>query len=67
MQGLFPCAPTAPSLAVDLQLLQFVRDLFVRMPPNNTALTETIEAFLDGRGYKLTTRVSLRSSFGRFM
>ncbi|KII83482.1 hypothetical protein PLICRDRAFT_119393, partial [Plicaturopsis crispa FD-325 SS-3] len=61
---LFPCAPSAPSLAVDLQLLEFVQNLFVRMPPNTTAWCDTLEAFLGNRGYKLTTRDSIRRRFG---
>jgi CxC1 like cysteine cluster associated with KDZ transposases len=55
--GLFPCTPIAPTLAVDFKMLDFVRELFVRMPPNTTSWCETIEAVLGKRGYKLTTRV----------
>ncbi|KAG2125135.1 hypothetical protein DEU56DRAFT_693213, partial [Suillus clintonianus] len=32
-RGLFPCAPLAPSLAVDLRLLEFVRLLFLSSVP----------------------------------
>lgn len=56
-RGLFPCAPRAPSLAVDLRLLEFVKTLFVRMAPNATAWCDALESFLHGRGYKLETRV----------
>lgn len=56
--GLFPCAPLAPSLAIDIGLLQFTQALFVRLPPNTTSFCETLEYFLECRGYKLTTRVS---------
>ena len=56
--GLFPCALHAPSLAVDISLLQFTQALFVRLAPNTTSFCETLEFFLDCRGYKLTTRVS---------
>jgi hypothetical protein len=56
-RGLFPCAPIAPTLAVDIKMLDFVRELFVRMPPNTTSWCETIEAVLGKQGYKLTTRV----------
>jgi hypothetical protein len=55
--GYFPCAPIAPTLAVDLKMLEFVRELFVRMPPNTTAWCEPLEAFLRNCAYKLTTRV----------
>jgi hypothetical protein len=56
-RGFFPCAPIAPTLAVNIKMLEFVRELFVRMPPNKTAWCDTLEAFLGKRAYKLTTRV----------
>lgn len=61
-QGLFPCAPIVPTLAVSLKMLEFVRELFVRMPPNTTSWCDTLEAFLGKRSYKLTTRVRLVTS-----
>jgi hypothetical protein len=57
--SLFPCAPLEPSLAVDLKMLQFTNELFLRSPPNNTAWCDTLETYLGSRGYKLTTRVRL--------
>ncbi|KAF8177163.1 hypothetical protein K438DRAFT_1978804 [Mycena galopus ATCC 62051] len=62
--GLFPCSPTHPSLAVDIGLLDFVMRLFVNIPPNNTAICHTLEGFLGSRGYKLTTKDTLRIRFG---
>ncbi|KII82981.1 hypothetical protein PLICRDRAFT_84208, partial [Plicaturopsis crispa FD-325 SS-3] len=62
-RGLFPCAPHAPSLAVDIPVLEFVTNLFVRMPPNVTAWCDAVESFLDARGYKLGTRNSIRRRF----
>ncbi|KAJ7813201.1 hypothetical protein B0H14DRAFT_3478234 [Mycena olivaceomarginata] len=56
--GLFPCSPQ-PSLAVDVGVLEFVRQLFVNLPPNNTAFCNTLEGFLASRGYKLTTKDTL--------
>ena len=52
-RGLFPCAPSFPSLAVDLALLNFTRNIFVRLPPNITSFTEAIKSFLKDQGYKL--------------
>jgi hypothetical protein len=57
-RGLFPCSPTEPSLAVDLNMLEYVNELFVRSPPNTTAWCATLEAFLGNHKYKLKTRVS---------
>ncbi|KAJ7710781.1 hypothetical protein B0H17DRAFT_1155465 [Mycena rosella] len=51
--GLFPCSPQNPSLAVDVQVLDFVSRLFVNLPPNNTAFW-----------YKLKTKDTLRVRFG---
>ncbi|KAF8126659.1 hypothetical protein K438DRAFT_1912444 [Mycena galopus ATCC 62051] len=62
--GLFPCSPTHPNLAVDIGLLDFVMRLFVNIPPNNTAICHTLEGFLGSRGYKLTTKDTLRIRFG---
>jgi len=38
-------------------MLQFVTKLFVRVSPNNTAWCATVEDFLQGLGYKLTSAV----------
>ncbi|KAG1833599.1 hypothetical protein DFJ58DRAFT_736069 [Suillus subalutaceus] len=40
-----PALPIAPSLAVDLQLLELVKTLFVHTTPNTTAWCETLEVF----------------------
>ncbi|KAL1711858.1 hypothetical protein EV715DRAFT_184470, partial [Schizophyllum commune] len=61
--GLFPCAPIRPSLAVDLQLLEFTRLLFSRLPPSITAICEALQDFLAPRGYRLETWDTLRRRF----
>jgi len=61
-RGLFPCAPSLPSLAVDLEMLDFVQELFMNAAPNTTAWCETLEGFLSARKFKLATRVSLINS-----
>ncbi|KDR79080.1 hypothetical protein GALMADRAFT_136978 [Galerina marginata CBS 339.88] len=63
-QGLFPCAPLEPTLAVDLNVLDFARSLFANAAPNTTAWCETLEGFLSSKNFKLTTRDSLRGRFG---
>ncbi|KAI6102139.1 hypothetical protein F5141DRAFT_1008512 [Pisolithus sp. B1] len=55
--GLFPSTLTAPTLAVDLWVLEFLRKLFVHLTPNTTAWCEALESFLDGQGYKLQSKV----------
>ncbi|RDB18910.1 hypothetical protein Hypma_014431 [Hypsizygus marmoreus] len=63
VRGFFPSAPLAPTLAVDLKVLEFVSSLFVNVAPNNTAWCKTVESFLSKQGYKLTTKDSLRKRF----
>ncbi|KAJ3474207.1 hypothetical protein NLI96_g12591 [Meripilus lineatus] len=58
-RALFPCAPVFPTLAVDLSLLKFVKSLFLRLPPNMTGWCEALEEFLESRGYRLGTQLSL--------
>ncbi|EDR04478.1 uncharacterized protein LACBIDRAFT_304591 [Laccaria bicolor S238N-H82] len=62
-RGLFPSAPFAPSLAVDIRVLDFVSRLFLHVSPNATAWCNTVEEFLQSQGYKLTTQDSLRRRF----
>ncbi|KAJ7657118.1 hypothetical protein B0H17DRAFT_955738, partial [Mycena rosella] len=57
--GLFPSAPIRPTLAVDVRVLEFAMKLFVRIAPNNTAWTSTLESFLDGLGFTLEHEVCL--------
>ncbi|KAI6032412.1 hypothetical protein EDC04DRAFT_2868938 [Pisolithus marmoratus] len=61
--GLFPCSPVYPSLAVDLHVLELVRNLIACMTPNTAAWCEALESFLDGHGYKLTTKENLCCCF----
>ncbi|KAI6114657.1 hypothetical protein EV401DRAFT_2058510 [Pisolithus croceorrhizus] len=61
--GLFACSPVAPTLAVDLRVLEFMRTLFVRLTPNTTAWCEALESFLDGQGYQLQSKDNLRRQF----
>lgn len=57
--GLFPCAPVAPTLAVDLKLLEFTRQQFLFVAPNMTGWCDALETFLSNLSFKLTTRVKL--------
>ena len=55
---LFPCAPLAPTLAVDIRMLDFFCRLFLRISLNHTAIAHTLEDCLGAQGYKLETNVS---------
>ncbi|KZT31657.1 hypothetical protein SISSUDRAFT_994829 [Sistotremastrum suecicum HHB10207 ss-3] len=63
-----PCHPLKPtSLKLQLQtrhpVLQLVTKLFLRVAPNISAFSETLEEFLADRNYKLKTKDSLRRRF----
>ncbi|KZP13649.1 hypothetical protein FIBSPDRAFT_753072 [Athelia psychrophila] len=53
-EGLFPCAPVAPTLAVDLKLLEFARLQFLTMVPNLSGWCEAMELHL----FKFVAQVS---------
>ncbi|KAG1803123.1 uncharacterized protein BJ212DRAFT_1285368, partial [Suillus subaureus] len=61
--GLFACTPVTLSLAIDIQVLELVKNLFVQMTPNSTVWCDALEKFLNERGYKLNTKDSLRHQF----
>ena len=66
-KGLFGCAPVSPTLAVDMSVLEFMKTLFVCMVPNTTAWCNAMELFLEERGYKFMTKVSLLNVFASYM
>ncbi|KAF9510920.1 hypothetical protein BS47DRAFT_1364244 [Hydnum rufescens UP504] len=61
--GVFPCAPVWPSLAVSLDMLEFVAELFVHVAPNERAWAATLEKYLNVRGYQFAAKDSLRRQF----
>ena len=62
--GLFPTSPLWPTLAVDLNMHDYVSEMFVHSPPNTTAWCDSLEAFLGSCSYKLETRDAIRRCFG---
>ncbi|KZT31482.1 hypothetical protein SISSUDRAFT_960363, partial [Sistotremastrum suecicum HHB10207 ss-3] len=62
-RGLFPCAPLEPSLAVQIPVLQLVTKLFLRVAPNISAFSETLEEFLADRKTNTDSQDSLRRRF----
>ncbi|KAK7459462.1 hypothetical protein VKT23_009445 [Stygiomarasmius scandens] len=61
--GLFPCAPFAPSLSVDICMLDFLARLFLRISPNVTAWCGVLEDYLHQQGYWLQGQDPLRQCF----
>ncbi|KAK7452231.1 hypothetical protein VKT23_012336 [Stygiomarasmius scandens] len=62
--GLFPCAPFAPSLAVEIRMLDFLARLFLRISPNVTAWCGALSDYLRQQGYWLNGQDPLRRRFG---
>ncbi|KAF7334340.1 hypothetical protein MSAN_02378900 [Mycena sanguinolenta] len=61
--GLFPSAPRRPTFAADIRVLEFARNLFGRIAPNNTAWMATLESFLRDLGFSLDNEGSMRRMF----
>ena len=55
--GLFPCAPKRPTLAIDIDMLDFAWKLFHNTLPNVTGFSTALEEFLSVRQHQLATVV----------
>ncbi|KAF9510548.1 hypothetical protein BS47DRAFT_1300057, partial [Hydnum rufescens UP504] len=53
--GFFPCAPLFPTLAVSLNMLEFVASLFLHTAPNERAWAATLVEYLKAHGYEFET------------
>jgi hypothetical protein len=62
-RGFFPCAPVYPTLAVSLNMLEFVAALFLHIAPNERAWAATVVGYLKARGHEFATGDSLRRRF----
>ncbi|KAK6972164.1 hypothetical protein R3P38DRAFT_3207371 [Favolaschia claudopus] len=62
--GAFGSSPVHPSLAVDLHVLEFFRNLFLQVSPNTAAVSKTLEHVLSEMGFQLDHENSLRRRFG---
>jgi Kyakuja-Dileera-Zisupton transposase/CxC1 like cysteine cluster associated with KDZ transposases len=62
-RGFFPCAPVRPTLAVSLDMLEFVAELFLHVAPNERGWAETVVKYLKTRGYCFATGDSFRRRF----
>ncbi|KAF9514319.1 hypothetical protein BS47DRAFT_1264575, partial [Hydnum rufescens UP504] len=52
--GFFPCALVWPTLAVSLDMLEFVSELFHHIAPNERGWVATLTKYLKTRGYCFT-------------
>jgi CxC1 like cysteine cluster associated with KDZ transposases len=59
--GVFPCVPVWPSLAVSLDMLEFVAELFVHITPNEREWAAMLEKYLSVHGYQLAAKDSVLS------
>jgi hypothetical protein len=55
--GAFGCAPLEPSVAADLHVLEFARNLFLQISPTTTAFTLDFERVLSSMGFQLQHQV----------
>jgi hypothetical protein len=55
--GYFPCAPIRPTLAIDINLLEFVSIASHHMAPNVAGWSSTLQHFLSIRGYLVGEKV----------
>jgi CxC1 like cysteine cluster associated with KDZ transposases len=49
--GFFPCTPVWPTLAVSLNMLEFVSELFCHIAPNERGWAATLTKYLKACGY----------------
>ncbi|KAH6865348.1 hypothetical protein BKA70DRAFT_1244851, partial [Coprinopsis sp. MPI-PUGE-AT-0042] len=52
--GFFPTAPLFPTMAVDVRMLEFMRELYLCSPPNRSAWSSALESFYGRQGIILT-------------
>lgn len=65
LRGYFPSSPLQPTVAFDIKMLEFARELYLRSSPNRSAWTNTLESYLQGRGYVLTGVEKTRRKFAK--
>ena len=53
--GFFPCSPVCPTLAVSLDMLEFVAELFLYIAPNERGWAATVVKYLKAHGYCFAT------------
>ncbi|KAJ3531227.1 hypothetical protein NMY22_g8250 [Coprinellus aureogranulatus] len=63
--GYFPSAPLRPTVAFDVKMLEFARELYLRSSPNRSAWTAALESYLRGRGYIVTGVEKTRRKFAK--
>ncbi|KAF9503957.1 hypothetical protein BS47DRAFT_1401906 [Hydnum rufescens UP504] len=62
-RSFFPCAPLFPTLAVSLDMLEFVASLFLHTAPNERAWAMTLVEYLKAHGYEFATGDSFQRCF----
>src|SRR5258708_14816694 len=56
--GLFPCFPMYPQMAISIDMLKFISELFVNMVPNERVWAMMLTQYLAAHGHTLQTEVS---------
>jgi hypothetical protein len=63
--GFFPTAPLFPTMAVDVRMLEFMQELYLRSPPNRSAWSSALEAFYMHQGVSLTGSDAIRRKMAK--
>ncbi|KAF9503857.1 hypothetical protein BS47DRAFT_1309141 [Hydnum rufescens UP504] len=63
-QGLFPCSPVYPALAISLAMLEFAATLFVHLALNEATWCDALTMFLSKRGHVFNAKDSFHQRFG---
>ncbi|EJD46689.1 hypothetical protein AURDEDRAFT_63001, partial [Auricularia subglabra TFB-10046 SS5] len=58
--GYFPCAPRRPSIAYSIELLEFLTLHDLRVSPNATAWSSTLQEFWQRRGCQVDEKTQSR-------
>ncbi|TEB19812.1 hypothetical protein FA13DRAFT_1646138, partial [Coprinellus micaceus] len=53
LNGYFPSAPLRPSVAFNIGMLEFARELYLRSSPNHSAFAAALDSYLQGLGYPI--------------
>jgi hypothetical protein len=57
-RGYFCSAPIQPTVAIELNMLEFLNELFLQIPPNLTGWSEALHVLLERRGHAVGSIVS---------
>lgn len=57
--GFFACAPIKPSMAVDIDMLEYARTQQLTQSPNDSAFAVCLEGTLRGKGFRMKRKACI--------